>query len=160
MFAYAKEHGSSQSKVQSVVVRRLDFVALFVDAAPRVGSAAAVLASGTRHAAISSASSTETMDIWPVVNAQATRRPSGDILARLQVEGSSSVNKRVFVEVSTTVRVDATTNAPREEEDGEEDASSEEEEEEEEEESILVIFFIDFVSLLEGAKKSTLLNRP
>ena len=155
MFAYAKEHGSSQSKVQSVVVRRLD--AAFVDAAPRVGSAAAVLASGTRHAAISSASSTETMDIWPVVNAQATRRPSGDILARLQVEGSSSVNKRVFVEVSTTVRVDATTNAPREEEDGEEDASSEEGEEEE---SISVIFFIDFVSLLEGAKKSTLLNRP
>ena len=154
MFAYANEHGSSQSKVQSVV-RRLDVA--FVDAAPRVGSAAAVLASGTRHAAISSASSTETMDIWPVVNAQATRRPSGDILARLQVEGSSSVNKRVFVEVSTTVRVDATTNAPREEEDGEEDASSEEEEEEE---SILVIFFIDFVSLLEGAKKSTLLNRP
>ena len=78
-------------------------------------------------------------------------------MARLQVEGSSSVNKRVFVEVSTTVRVDATTNAPREEEDGEEDASSEEEEEEE---SILVIFFIDFVSFLEGAKKSTLLNRP
>ena len=156
MFAYAKEHGSSQSKVQSVVVRRLDVA--FVDAAPRVGSAAAVLASGTRHAAISSASSTETMDIWPVVNAQATRRPSGDILARLQVEGSSSVNKRVFVEVSTTVRVDATTNAPREEEDGEEDASSSEEEEEEE--SILVIFFIDFVSFLEGAKKSTLLNRP
>ena len=159
MFAYANEHGSSQSKVQSVVVfRRLDFVALFVAAAPRVGSAAAVLASGTRHAAISSASSTETMDIWPVVNAQATRRPSGDILARLQVEGSSSVNKRVFVEVSTTVRVDATTNAPREEEDREENASSEEEEEEEE--SILVIFFIDFVSFLEGAKKSTLLNRP
>ena len=154
MFAYAKEHGSSQSKVQSVV-RRLDVA--FVDAAPRVGSAAAVLASGTRHAAISSASSTETMDIWPVVNAQATRRPSGDILARLQVEGSSSVNKRVFVEVSTTVRVDATTNAPREEEDREENASSEEEEEEE---SISVIFFIDFVSLLEGAKKSTLLNRP
>ena len=143
MFAYAKEHRSSQSKVQSVV-RRLDVA--FVDAAPRVGSAAAVLASGTRHAAISSASSTETMDIWPVVNAQATRRPSGDILARLQVEGSSSVNKRVFVEVSTTGRVDATTNAPREEEDGEEDASSEEEEEEEE--SILVIFFIDFVSIL------------
>ena len=68
------------------------------------------------------------------------------------------MNKRVFVEVSPTVRVDATTNAPREEEDGEEDASSEEEEEEEE--SISVIFFIDFVSLLEGAKKSTLLNRP
>ena len=45
-----------------------------------------------------------------------------------------------------------------EEEDGEEDASSSEEEEEEE--SISVIFFIDFVSLLEGAKKSTLLNRP
>ena len=157
MFAYAKEHRSSQSKVQSV--RRLDVA---FDAA-RVGSAsdaAAVLASGTRHAAISSASSTETMDIWPVVNAQATRRPSGDILARLQVEGSSSVNKRVFVEVSTTVRVDATTNAPREEEDGEEDASSSEEEENEEEESISVIFFIDFVSLLEGAKKSTLLNRP
>ena len=68
------------------------------------------------------------------------------------------MNKRVFVEVSTTVRVDATTNAPREEEDGEEDASSSAEEEEEE--SISVIFFIDFVSLLEGAKKSTLLNRP
>ena len=157
MFAYAKEHRSSQSKVQSVV-RRLDVA--FVDAAPRVGSAAAVLASGTRHAAISSASSTETMDIWPVVNAQATRRPSGDILARLQVEGSSSVNKRVFVEVSTTVRVDATTNVPREEEDGEEDASASASSEEEEEESISVIFFIDYVSLLEGAKKSTLLNRP
>ena len=70
------------------------------------------------------------------------------------------MNKRVFVEVSTTVRVDATTNAPREEEDGEEDASASSSSEEEEEESISVIFFIDYVSLLEGAKKSTLLNRP
>ena len=52
-----------------------------------------------------------------MVNADATRRPLGDILVRLEVDGRSSANKRVLAEVSTTVRVDAATNAAREDED-------------------------------------------
>ena len=38
-------------------------------------------------------------------------------MVRLEVDGRSSANKRVLAEVSTTVRVDAATNAAREDED-------------------------------------------
>lgn len=89
-----------------------------------------------------------------MVNADATRRPFGDILVRLEVDGRSSANKRVLAEVSTTVRVDAATNAPREDEDASSFSVSESSG------SAAILSRRLSSPLGGGVKKSKLLNRP
>ena len=90
-----------------------------------------------------------------MVNADATRRPFGDILVRLEVDGRSSANKRVLAEVSTTVRVDAATNAAREEEDASSFSVSESSGS-----AAIISRRLSSSPLGGGVKKSKLLNRP
>ena len=70
------------------------------------------------------------------------------------MDGRSSANKRVLAEVSTTVRVDAATNAAREDEDASSFSVSESSG------SAVIVSRRLSSPLGGGVKKSKLLNRP